>query len=124
MNSALPLIFVLFISTVQGAIVPDQVLLKEYRPKSIFKIPETTIEKARFAVIDVHAHVYYPNDAGVEGWVKTMDEVGLEKAFVLSGNTGAKLDAVLARFGKFPKRFDVSGMNQPGIPVVIPWNGK
>jgi uncharacterized protein len=120
MKSAFAFAFVLFISTVRGAIPPDQVLLKDYRPRSIFKIPETKIERARFPAIDVHAHVYYPNDAGVEGWVKTMDEVGLEKAIVLSGNTGVKLDEVLARYGKHPKRFDVwsgidfAGYDQPG----------
>src|SRR5258708_35064447 len=37
---------------------PEQVLLKDYRPKSIFKIPETRIEKARYLVIDVHSHYF------------------------------------------------------------------
>ena len=35
---------------------PDKILLKDYKPRSIFKIPETRVEKARYPVIDVHSH--------------------------------------------------------------------
>jgi predicted TIM-barrel fold metal-dependent hydrolase len=95
---------------------PDQVLLKEYRPKSIFNVPHTEIHKAKYPVIDVHTHVYAADDAAVEKWVKTMDEVGLEKSIILSGNVGEKFDAVVARFGKFPKRFDVwCGLDMTGF---------
>jgi predicted TIM-barrel fold metal-dependent hydrolase len=113
----------LFAMSVLGESVstPDQILLKEYRPKSIYKIPETRVEKAKYPVIDVHTHVYAGDDAAVEKWVKTMDEVGLEKSIILSGNVGEKLDAVIARFGKHPKRFevwsgiDMTGYDKPGF---------
>jgi hypothetical protein len=39
---------------------PEEVLLKDYKPRSILKIPETRVEKARYAVIDVHSHDYAP----------------------------------------------------------------
>ena len=35
---------------------PDVLLLKDYHPRSIFKIPVTRVEKARYPVIDVHNH--------------------------------------------------------------------
>jgi predicted TIM-barrel fold metal-dependent hydrolase len=100
---------------------PDQILLKDYKPRSIYKIPETRVEKARFPVIDVHTHVYATNEAAVERWVRTMDDVGLEKSFILSGASGEKFDTVMARFGKSPKRFEVwcgidfKGYDQPGF---------
>ena len=34
----------------------DTVLLKDYAPESSVVVPETKVDKARFAVIDVHAH--------------------------------------------------------------------
>ena len=37
---------------------PDNLLLKNYRPKSIYKVPVTQIEKAKFPVIDMHSHPY------------------------------------------------------------------
>src|SRR6188472_2398426 len=72
---------------------PDQLLLKDYKPRSIFKLPATRVERAKYSIIDVHSHDYAPQDADVDRWVRTMDEVGLEKTFILSGNTGRKFDA-------------------------------
>jgi hypothetical protein len=86
---------------------PDEVLLKDYKPRSIFKIPETRVEKALYPVIDVHSHDYAPTAADVERWVKTMDAVGLEKPLILSGTTGTRFDSAIAKYGKYPKRFSV-----------------
>jgi len=52
---------------------PDQILLKDYKPRSIFKIPETRVEKARYPVIDVHSHDYARTDDDVARWVSSMD---------------------------------------------------
>ncbi len=100
---------------------PDQVLLKDYRPRSIFRIPETRVEKARYAVIDVHSHNYSRTETDIDRWVKTMDAVGLEKTIILSGSTGAAFDQVLARYRKYPGRFEVwcgldyTGLTEPGF---------
>ena len=105
---------------------PEEILLKDYRPRSIFKIPETRVERARYPVIDVHSHNYAPTDADVERWVQAMDEVGLEKTIILSGNTGKKFDEVLAKYKRFPRRFEVwcgielAGFDQPGFgPAAV-----
>ena len=98
---------------------PDEILLKNYRPHSIFKIPETRVEKARFPVIDVHSHHYAATDEQLQKWVKTMDAVGLKKTLILSGNTGRKFDELLARYRRYPERFEVwcgidyTGFDQP-----------
>jgi hypothetical protein len=67
---------------------PDQLLLKDYRPKSLFKIPQTRVEKARFPVFDMHSHDYVKTAADVDQWVRTMDAVGLAKTVILAGSTG------------------------------------
>src|SRR6266567_1953028 len=64
---------------------PEEILLKDYKPRSIFKIPETRVEKARYAVVDVHSHDYAPTAADVDRWVQTMNEVGLEETIILLG---------------------------------------
>jgi uncharacterized protein len=100
---------------------PDELLLKNYRPRSIFKIPQTRIEKAKFPAIDVHSHAYATNDAEVAKWVQVMDETGLEKCIVLSGATGARFDNQVALYGKHPTRFemwcgfDLKAFDQPGF---------
>jgi uncharacterized protein len=105
---------------------PDQILLKDYRPRSIFKLPETRVEKARYRIIDMHSHDYAAQAGSVEGWVKIMDEVGIEKTIILSGATGKKFDDILARYRQFPNRFEVwcgidyTGFDQPGYgPAAI-----
>lgn len=35
---------------------PETILLKDYRPKSIYKIPVTEIAKAKYPIIDMHSH--------------------------------------------------------------------
>src|SRR6266496_2649389 len=110
-----------FASVSSAQTPPDEILLKDYKPRSIFKIPETPVEKARYAVIDVHSHDYAPAIADVDRWVRTMDQVGLEKTIILSGSTRAKFDAAVAKYGRHPKRFavwcgiDYTGFNQPGF---------
>lgn len=100
---------------------PDEVLLKDYHPKSIYKIPETRIAKAKFPVIDMHSHDYARTPEEVAKWVRTMDEVGIEKTVILSGATGARFDEIRARYGQHGGRFevwcglDLSGFDREGF---------
>lgn len=86
---------------------PDEILLKDYKPRSIFRIPETRVEKAKFGAIDVHSHDYARTDEEISRWVQTMDQVGITKTIILSGATGARFDQALSRYGKHPGRFEV-----------------
>ena len=54
---------------------PEKLLLKDYRPRSIYKIPRTSVEKAKYPVIDMHAHVYAKTHEQIVGWIRLMDEV-------------------------------------------------
>ncbi len=69
--------------------------LKDYRPVSIYKVPQTKIEKAKYPVTDFHSHDYPKTDAGVDEWVKTMNETGIAKTIILSYSTGAGFDSVV-----------------------------
>ena len=105
---------------------PDQLLLKDYRPRSIFKVPQSTVDLARFPVIDMHSHAYARTEAEVDRWVRTMDAVGIEKTVVLTGATGQRFDELARLYGRHPDRFelwcgvDYSGFEQPGFgPVAV-----
>ena len=74
------LVALLFVSTGYGQ---ENILLEEYMPKSIYKIPETKVEKAKYPVIDAHSHDYPSSLEEVAQWVKTMDRKGIEKTVVL-----------------------------------------
>lgn len=108
------------------ALGPEEILLKDYLPKSIFKIPATRVEKARFRAIDVHSHNYARSDAEVDRWVRTMDEVGIEKTFILSGYTGPRFDENFAKYSRHKGRFEIwcgldyRGYDEPGYgPAAV-----
>jgi len=106
---------------------PETLLLKDYRPKSIYNVPKSDIQKAKFPIIDMHSHAYPEDAKQIDQWVKNMDEVGIEKTIILSGEIGVKFDSVYQAFaGKYPDRFDVwcgfdySGYDQPGFgPAAV-----
>jgi predicted TIM-barrel fold metal-dependent hydrolase len=105
---------------------PEQLLLKDFRPRSIHNVPVTRVAKARFPVIDMHSHDYAKTDEEIAEWVRTMDELGIEKTVILSCAHGKEFDGVLARYRKFPGRFsvwcefDYTGYDQPGYgPAAV-----
>jgi predicted TIM-barrel fold metal-dependent hydrolase len=87
--------------------VPETLLLKDFQPKSVYNVPHTTIDKARYPVIDMHTHDYAKTPEQVAEWIRVMDESGVEKAIVLTMAVGKEFDAVYAKYAKYPDRFEV-----------------
>jgi predicted TIM-barrel fold metal-dependent hydrolase len=105
---------------------PEKLLLKNYKPKSIYNIPQTHIEKAKYPAIDVHSHPYARGPEEITRWVKNMDAVGIERTVVLTYSSGAKFDSIHALYSKYPERFelwcgfDFEGYDQPGFgPAAV-----
>lgn len=86
----------------------DAVAVRDYAPKASLVVPETSIPKARYPVIDVHAHTVAKTPEEVKDWVRTMDEVGIEMTVVLTGATGPDFDKLVDLYLKpYPKRFQL-----------------
>lgn len=110
----------------RAASSPETLLLKDYRPISIYKIPVTEIAKARFPVIDMHSHPYAKTAPEIDQWVRNMDEVGIEKTIILTMATGAEFDEIHRKYSKYPERFemwcgfDFTGFDKPGFgPAAV-----
>ena len=86
---------------------PEQLLLKDFRPQSIFNIPETEVEKAKYPVIDMHAHSYVTSAEKAGDWVNLMDQLGIAKSIILSYKTGKEFDSVVDIYSQYPDRFEV-----------------
>ena len=86
---------------------PDELLLKDYHPQSIYQIPQTSITRAKFPIIDMHTHVYAKTPAQIATWIKTMDEVGIDKCIVLTGTTGADFDRTYKTYAPYLDRFEL-----------------
>lgn len=119
MKLLLPLVGLLVNLKIYSQDVSD-LKLKDYRPVSIYNIPQTSIKKAKHPVIDVHAHDYARTDAEVDAWVTMMDELGIEKSIILSYSTGKKFDSIVDKYSRHKSRFDIwcgfdyTGLNQVG----------
>lgn len=108
-------------SSNRGGDLPDRLLLKNWRPRSIYKIPVTEVTKARYPVIDVHNHGVDSAEQTRE-IVKSMDATGVERAVIFAG-TGMPESFAQARaiYSAYPERFDLwclfdlRGVNDPGF---------
>ena len=105
---------------------PERLLLKDFRPQSLYQIPQTMVTKARYPTIDMHSHPYARSPEQVAQWVRIMDEVGVEKAVILTGATGERFDALYRMYGEYPDRFelwcgfDYTGYDEPGFgPAAV-----
>lgn len=111
-------VFLISILTVNAQ--EDTLLLKNFHPKSIYNIPETTIDKAKFPVIDMHSHAYAQSEEEIRQWVRTMDKFGIEKTIVLTMQTGRKFDSIYALYSQHEGRFEIwcgfdyTGYNEKG----------
>jgi hypothetical protein len=100
---------------------PETILLKNYRPKSLYKIPITQVPKAKYPIIDMHSHAYAKTPEEIAEWVKNMDEVGVEKTILLTETSGQNFTDVQRKFSAYPGRFEIwcgfdySGYDQPGF---------
>ncbi len=98
----------------------DNILLKNYRPVSIYKTPTANIQKASFPVIDMHSHDYVHTKNDVDGLVKLMDKMNIKKTMILTYATGKRFDSAVEKYSKYPDRFDLwcgfdyTGYEMPG----------
>ncbi|MBN1506443.1 MAG: amidohydrolase family protein [Sedimentisphaerales bacterium] len=105
---------------------PETLLLKDFRPTSVYRIPQTVVEKARCLAIDMHAHVYAKTPEQVAEWIRLMDRAGVQKVIVMTQATGQRFDDIHALYARHPDRFEVwcgldyTGYDKPGFgPAAV-----
>ncbi len=85
---------------------PPTILLNDYLPNSIYRIPATEVPKAKFRVFDGHDHGHGP--LSVAEMVGIMDKVGVEKTVVFTGaSTADRFNEVAREYAGYPDRFDL-----------------
>lgn len=102
------------------------ILLRDFKPRSMLKVPAHEVERAAFPAVDVHNHV---NDARggdrpvpLPELLARMDRLDLKRIVILTGGGGEKLQGVVDRMVKpHPDRFTVftqpdwSRIDEPGF---------
>lgn len=101
---------------------PDELLLKDYRPRSIHRVPVNIPERARFSAIDMHSHAYAKSPEEIKAWTQRMDALNIDKTIVLTYAVGSSFDSLVALYGAYPDHFelwcgiDFRGYDEPGWP--------
>jgi hypothetical protein len=105
----------------KGGDLPGRLLLKDWRPRSIYKVPVTEVAKARYPIVDAHNHGFATAEQARK-IVETMDEVGVERAVVFVGTGRPESFAQAgAIYSAYPQRFDLwclfdfRGVNSSGF---------
>jgi predicted TIM-barrel fold metal-dependent hydrolase len=104
----------------QAGTPPSKILLSDYLPHSIYKIPESQVPRAKFPVFDGHDHGRGP--LSVDEMVRIMDKVGVEKSVIFTGaGTADKFKEIAGEYSKYPDRFepwcvfDLRGITEKGL---------
>ncbi len=90
--------------------IAGQILLKDFKPVSIFNIPTTEVNTPKYGVIDMHSHDYNDCDpAKIAEWVKTMDACGIRHTHVMHCEwIGMPFEQMIEAYtGAYPDRFSV-----------------
>ena len=117
---ALTCLLVLLWNVQYAQTTPQDLKLENYRPQSIYRVPVSNIQKAKFPAIDIHSHPYAKSDAALAQWVKIMDAAGIQKTIIMTMSTGTKFDSLNAKYAAFGNRFEVwcgfdyTGYEEPG----------
>ncbi len=116
------LVFIFLIADLFGQQDVNEMRLNQYRPKSVYHVPQHDIKKAAFPLIDMHSHDYAENQQEIAEWVKTMEKMGIEKTLILSKETGAGFDSVVAKYSGFPGKFEIwCGIDYTGYNTDKNW---
>ena len=100
--------------------VPREQKFDPARMRSTLVVPVTPIERFRHRVIDAHSHAYADTDEAIAGWVRLMDQVGVETTYLLTGASGERLRALIDRYvRRYPGRFVAfAGFEREGIEAA------
>lgn len=90
-----------------GQTSPENLLLNNFRPKSIYNVTVSKISKGKFPIIDMHSHAYANSEEDLDNWVKNMDEAGVQKTILLTYAHGEKFDSLIDFYSKYKDRFEL-----------------
>src|SRR6185312_5861618 len=84
---------------------PPAILLNDYLPPSLYKIPVTEVPKAKFRVFAAHDHGHGP--WSVDEMIRIMDKVGAEKSVVFTdAGTADSFNKVVREYAKHADHFE------------------
>ncbi len=85
----------------------NSILLKNYVPISLFKIPITKIQCAKYLAYDMHSHDFISTTNELVGWVKIMDGCGIQQVAIQHCSwIGRSFEDFIKIYAPYKKRFN------------------
>lgn len=99
---------------------PAAILLSDYLPQSIYRVPITEVSKAKFPIFDGHNHGHA--EISIAEMIRIMDKVGVEKSVIFTdAGTVERFREVAREYAGYPDRFemwcmfDLRGIDESGF---------
>ncbi len=114
------LLLLLLLSLPYNIVAQENLLLKDYRPESIYNTSKTLVKQAKYPTIDFHSHPYAKSEKELEEWIATMQKNNIEKSIILTYSTGKQFDSIYDMYAKYGDQievwcgFDYTGHNEKG----------
>jgi hypothetical protein len=80
------------------AALGEELLLSDYAPRPHLAVPRSDVNRAKFPVINAHAHFRRSARRTPEEMVAIMDACNIQTAFDMDGGMGGELDEEISRF--------------------------
>ena len=85
----------------------DALLLKDYRPVSIFKLEEHHPTAAKFSAIDMHSHAYEKDVEGITKWSKLLEDNNVERIVIHTMASGDEFERLYDLFKGVSDKFEM-----------------
>ena len=85
----------------------EGILLKDYRPVSVFKVPEHKPTHPKFTTIDMHSHDYIEDEEGIREWAALLDEQGIERVVINTIAHGEEFDRIYDLYTGISDKFEI-----------------
>jgi len=83
------------------------ILLKDYRPESVFVLEEHHPSAAKFSAIDMHSHAYRQDAESIKAWDELLAANNVEKLIVHTQAHGEAFDKLFDLFASVSDRFEL-----------------
>ena len=87
---------------------PKTLLLTDYEPFSVFKLPEHHPHQAKFRAIDMHAHPEFAESIeDIRAWSDRLEENNIERVVIYTYAFGEQFDEIYDKFKSVSDKFEM-----------------
>ena len=91
----------------EAEVSADELRLKDYRPESVFRLPEHHPHEAKYSCVDMHSHPYESDPEAIRAWAERLEANNIEKVVILTYAHGEEFDRLYDLYTGISDRFEM-----------------